>query len=124
MPGGEPVEQRSGASRLGQQRTVYREAAIGGAVFLENDPGIAAIEQVQFDAIGDQVVERVRRGEPHAQPDNSIRIARGDRAGRTAQIVLSGGDEQRYRSRTRLNSCHSFSSRFPSSSFFLNLSFL
>src|SRR3546814_9666141 len=41
------------------------------------------------------VVERGRRGEPHAQPENAIRIARGDRAGRTAQIVLAGGEEQR-----------------------------
>src|SRR3546814_13544876 len=94
MPGGEPVEQRSGASRLGQQRTVYREAAIGGAVFLENDPGIAAIEQVQFDAIGDQVVERGRRRAPPAQPENAIRNARGDREGRTAPTVLYGGEEQ------------------------------
>src|SRR3546814_6911204 len=95
MPGGEQVEQRSGASSLGQQRTVYREAAIGGAVFLENEPGIAAIEQLQFDAIGDQVVERGGRGEQHAPPENAIRIASGAREGRTAPNVLAGSREQR-----------------------------
>ena len=70
----------------------HREAEIRAAVLLEQQPGIAAVEQMQLDHPVEHRVELVGRREGGAQAD---RVAGGvARAGRAAQLVLPSREQQ------------------------------
>jgi hypothetical protein len=101
-----PRERRVGAGQLRQelrriaaaareQRLAQREADVGAAVFLQDDPGVAAGEQVQLDPAVEQ--RRARGARRQAQPQAERRIVGHARPAEVAHVVFAGGEEQRIR---------------------------
>ena len=93
--GGNIGEQSFGvAVCLDEPRAPHRHAQIGRAVFLQQQPGIAVIEQVQLDPSGNCVREPPAGLEPKPKSHPAaFGLARRPR--QPAQFVLAGGEEQR-----------------------------
>ena len=74
---------------------MHRHAQVRGAVFLHRQTGIATVEQMQFDAIGERSAEDRRGGDPYPYPQRRVGAARVLGTRHAAHVVLAAGEEQR-----------------------------
>jgi|LUMW01.1.fsa_nt_gb hypothetical protein len=95
MPLRQSVQEVQRAAFARQTRFAQRQTDIRRSVLLQDDPGISAIEKMQFDRIADQARKVRMAGQAHTEAERGVR--RLSRPALTAHIMLAGGKEDRVR---------------------------